>query len=137
MADSLKVVQEAGLYFMANLRDAVGDVDRKRNRHVFSVLRVTGRAQCPAVECHLLREFCPWVDRGRDKHRIALFPSEHSGLWSIGCDPERRVRFLQRLGHDSCWRHLGKLAVKATGLLCPRLFDKHQRFLKTCAAWLT
>src|SRR5229473_2799104 len=118
MTDSPKIVQEASLYFMADLHDTVGDVDRKRNRHVFSILRVTGRAQGLAIECYLLREFCPWVDRGRDKHRIALFPSEHSGLWTIGCDPERRVRFLQRLGHDSGRRHLKKLAVKATGLLC-------------------
>jgi hypothetical protein len=59
MADRPKIVQEAGLDLMAYLRDTVGDVDRKRNRHVFSALRVTGRVQGPAIECHLLREFLP------------------------------------------------------------------------------
>src|SRR5215472_10889974 len=112
MDDGPKIVQEAGLDFLAYLRGSVGDVNGKSNRHVIAALGMACGAQGPPIECHLLSEFCSGVDRRRDKYRIALFPSEHRGLWTIRSDPDWRVGLLQGLGHDGGRGHLKELAIK-------------------------
>src|SRR5262245_33512455 len=136
MANRLEIVQEAGLDFTADLRDIVGYIHRKGNRHIFFAGIVTRCVEGLAVPLDLFKKLSAGVDGRGDKHWIALFSSEERRLRTVGCDAQRRVRFLEGLGNDRGLWHEKMFAAKLHCLLHPRASENRQCLLKTLATLL-
>src|SRR5439155_22945445 len=133
LAYGAKIVHEAGFDLPADLCLTIGHVDRKEDRDIFRFPAVPGRTERAAIPVKVLRELGKRVDRRGDEYRIPALPGEPRGLWAVRSNAQRRVGFLQRLGHHSGVRHLKILAVKPAGLLGPRLLEDRQRFLEALA----
>src|SRR5215204_3232844 len=82
------------------------------------------------VVFHVVWQFWEGIDWRRNEDCIPAFTGKSRSFWAIIRNTQWRMRFLQRLRSHRGRRNTKMFALECTSVLCPRLFDNCQRFLK-------
>src|SRR5216683_5980724 len=119
---ALQPAHDARLHLLPYLRPGIGDIRRQENRDVLSaVVRMSGGRARFAINGQILLDLRKRIDLRRGKDRNTHLSHQLERLGAIGGDTDRRMRSLDRLGHDGQVLNVEELSMVGQPLAAPGL----------------